>query len=174
MKSYTRDQNLHDSLYKFLEASLTQTKAQCLSELSKTINLRLIEKQEAKFDTNHGILVMSILDEGDEDQYNLRDEALVQLDYLYRNDDFLARFCRNYLFYLIGLKSDSQNQKVGFIPFKNYWANSNSPITEDQLIVSLFNGIGWRELKAGQKGRFGSFINDPTVIHHYATLTIQY
>lgn len=174
MKSYTRDQNFHDSIYKFLESSLTQTKAQALSELNKTINLGLIEKQEAKFGTNNGILILSILDEGDENEFSLRDEALVQLDYLYRQDDFLARFCRNYLFYLIGLKSDSQNQKTGFIPYKNYWDNPNSPITEDQLIVNLFNGVGWRELKAGQKGRFGSFVNDPSVIHYCATLTIQY
>ena len=183
MKSYVRDQNMRDSLYKFLEASLVSTTSQFHTETgagAAALKLKLmLGSQEIKFQNTSpnpdstGILVMNLLDEGDENEFTLRDEALLQLDYIYRTNEFQARFCRNYLFYLMGLK-DGQNQKTGFIPFKDYWSNPNTPITDDQLIVNLLNGVGWRELKAGQKGRYGSFINDPSVIHHCATLNIQY
>lgn len=180
MKPYARDQNLRDSIYKFLEACLTQSQTTFFADTAKTIRLKLISgAQEVKFENpsgaaSNGILIMNLLDEASEDESAMRDEALLQLTYLYKLDEFQARFCRNHLFYQMGLKSESQNQKTGFIPFKDYWGNPTTPNTEDQLIVNLMGGMGWRELKAGQPGRYGSFITDPSVIHYYATLTILY
>lgn len=109
-----------------------------------------------------------LVSEDDDNPNSLRDEAILKLDCLVRDNRYLNSFIRSRINRELGLLQDSA-EKVGFVPLKNYVANSISPSTEDQIIVEI--SAGWSEIKPGEPGRIFA---DKSVVHFVEYLILQY